>query len=138
MSRRKTSGGPIGIRNPRPLAPSTPRSLVVLDQARPRPGDVAVLREAAQPPGAADADGPRPLATGRVALRPQRHGTVQRRADVLPPVDGHEPRVEPAMTQIVHEATREIVAFAVDRAGGKPQRVVLHICEVVRCEPADA
>ena len=42
------------------------------------------------------------------------------------------------MTQIVHEPTCDIVALTVDRAGGKPERVVLHIREVVRCEPADA
>src|SRR5438876_9118739 len=68
-----------------------------------RAGHVAVLRIAAQAPRAGDADAPRPLAARGVALDAQRDGAVLRRPHVLAPVRRHEPRVEPAVTQIVHE-----------------------------------
>ena len=42
------------------------------------------------------------------------------------------------MTQVIHEPGREVVALAVDRAGGQPERVVLDVRQVVRRQPADA
>jgi len=49
---------------------------------------------------------------------------VLRRTHVLAPVRRYEPRVEAAVTQVIHEPGREVVALAVDRAGGQPERVV--------------
>src|SRR6185295_6288913 len=88
------------------------------------PGHVAVLRIPAQSPRAGNADAPRPLAARGVALHAERDGAVLRRAHVFAPVRRHEPRVEPAVTEIVHEPGREIVALAVDWAGRQPERVV--------------
>ena len=42
------------------------------------------------------------------------------------------------MADVVHQAAREVVALAIDRTGGEPERVVFDVADVVGREPPHA